>query len=150
MGTENHTKGKLIVDDKGVLRLASKSRDYHEPLILATAFTEDAWQDGDETPESQDNARRLAACWNACDGIGTDVLESEASAVMGWTRTASKLIRVAKERHELLEALESAMPKGVSMDNSNIPDGWKVPVDFTMGELRAMAATIAKVKASNG
>ena len=53
----------------------------------------------------KDNARRLVACWNACDGISTDELETTGGAAVGWTRTASKLIHATTQRDELLEAL---------------------------------------------
>jgi uncharacterized Zn finger protein len=53
------------------------------------------------------NARRLAACWNACEGLSTESLETESSAVMGWTRTASKLIAATTQRDELLAALRA-------------------------------------------
>jgi hypothetical protein len=55
------------------------------------------------------DACRLAACWNACEGISTDALETEGSAVMGWVRTSSKLIAATTQRDELLEALKSAI-----------------------------------------
>ncbi len=55
------------------------------------------------------NARRIVACVNACAGISTEALESEGSAVMGWNRTASKLIRATKQREELLAALERSL-----------------------------------------
>jgi hypothetical protein len=61
-------------------------------------------------PQEQriEDARRLVACWNACDGLSTEALETEGSAVMGWTRTASKLIRATTQRDELLADLRDA------------------------------------------
>jgi hypothetical protein len=46
---------------------------------------------------------------------------------------------------ELLEALENIIPCGVGF-NSNIQDHIIVPVDLTMGEVRAAAAAIAKAR----
>lgn len=65
----------------------------------------------DGPTSAKENARRLVACWNAADGIDTDELESEGSAVMGWNRTARKLIEVAKKCDELIAevAEESAV-----------------------------------------
>jgi hypothetical protein len=61
--------------------------------------------------------------------------------------------RVAEEREdvtlELLEALKVAVPAGVATDNRNIPDSQIIPLDFTMGELRRIAAAIAKAEALN-
>lgn len=74
--------------------------------------------------ETRANARRIAACWNACDGISTDALESNGSAVMGWTRTASKLIQVAKERDALLAAIKQI--KAVSGTPEKV---WKIAVE---------------------
>lgn len=51
------------------------------------------------------NARRLVACWNACEGISTDELETTGGAAVGWVRTASKLMHVTKQHDELLEEL---------------------------------------------
>lgn len=47
---------------------------------------------------SWDDYIRARSCVNACAGISTDSLEQEGSAVMGWQRTARKLIDVTKQR----------------------------------------------------
>lgn len=56
------------------------------------------------------NARRLAACWNACDGIGTKRLEDLGRPLMqhliGCDKRAARMV---KERHELLEALQGIL-----------------------------------------
>lgn len=56
------------------------------------------------------NARRLAACWNACDGIGTKRLEDLGRPLMqhliGCDERAARMV---KERHELLEALQGIL-----------------------------------------
>lgn len=48
------------------------------------------------------NARRLAACWNACDGISTERLERH-----GLPDFAQKISDLMAQRDELLEALQS-------------------------------------------
>lgn len=53
---------------------------------------------------SSTNARRIVACVNACEGISTDAIETEGSAVMGWVRAASKLLRLRSEHDELQES----------------------------------------------
>jgi hypothetical protein len=85
----SHTQGKLK---------AQESRIYFADL--AGGF------DIRNCPSPEANARRLVACWNACEGISTDALETEGGAVMGWVRTASKLIAATTQRDELLEALK--------------------------------------------
>lgn len=62
---------------------------------------------------SWDDYIRARACVNACAGIRTDSLEQDGSAVMGWQRTARKLIDVTKQRDDLLAALEQFLdPEG--------------------------------------
>jgi len=60
--------------------------------------------------QNEANARRLVACWNACDGLPQDALDG------GWTASGlSKfahgleisLERMAKERDELVSVLRS-------------------------------------------
>jgi hypothetical protein len=55
---------------------------------------------------------------------------------------ADEVLRAAAP--ELLDACKSAMPKGICLTNKNIPDSTVIPVDFTVGELRKIAAAIAK------
>jgi hypothetical protein len=49
---------------------------------------------------------------------------------------------------ELTAALEAWLPKNICLTNRNIPDNMNVPLeaDITMGELRAIAALIAKAR----
>lgn len=77
--------------------------------------------DPDVTEETQDeleavmdaNARRLVACWNACQGLDTDLLES--ITMLGETLADRFELRNSTERElttqrdELLEALEHLM-----------------------------------------
>ena len=62
---------------------------------------------------TEEQYRRARACVNACAGISTDAIEQEGSAVMGWQRTARKLIDVTKQRDELLDALETVNESAV-------------------------------------
>lgn len=93
-----HTEGKLIVMegpapslvDHGWRAVAYIGRK----LMLAT--TRDAFF---ENSDSAANARRLAACWNAFEGVRTDAIESGAGL------TAAEFYR---ERDALIEALRDA------------------------------------------
>ncbi|WP_299010023.1 hypothetical protein [uncultured Caulobacter sp.] len=49
---------------------------------------------------------------------------------------------------DLLSACQSVIPKNLATDNRNIPDDQIIPLDFTMGELRRIAAAIAKATPS--
>lgn len=99
--TTQHTPGRALLDeDEPIVRGEDGERIANCYRIL----------DGDpaKTPEETGmaNARRVAAAWNACEGISTEALETDGSAAMGWTRTASKLIHATKQRDELLAALK--------------------------------------------
>lgn len=53
------------------------------------------------------NARRIVACWNACEGISTEALELDGNLANGW-RLASYAMRDAiAQRDELLAALKN-------------------------------------------
>ena len=47
---------------------------------------------------------------------------------------------------ELVEALEALLPSNVSVENCNIPDDETVPVDMTLGDIRAARAALAKAQ----
>lgn len=49
----------------------------------------------------EDNARRLAACWNACEGIGTESLE-RSCLLSGMNQ---KILQLEVQRDNLLQAL---------------------------------------------
>lgn len=101
MSEAKHTRGRLQATPWGNSDCSGWDLTINAhllPLSDASSATED---------EAEANARRLVACWNACDGIATDALETEGNAALGWSRTASKLIRAATRSDELLEALQS-------------------------------------------
>lgn len=45
---------------------------------------------------------------------------------------------------DLLEACKRAIPSGVCLTNNNVPDDFTVALDCTMGDLRFIAAAIAR------
>jgi hypothetical protein len=49
---------------------------------------------------------------------------------------------------ELLDACKSMIPSNMSLGNKNIPDHMTVPLETTMGDLRKIAAAIAKATAA--
>lgn len=62
------------------------------------------------------NARRLAACWNACEGLSTEALENItmvgdtlagrfAATHQGLIKAAAGILRLETQRDELLAAL---------------------------------------------
>jgi len=76
-------------------------------------------------------------------------LPSGRVGIMGDTyRHNARLIAAAPD---LLETLKGCLPKNVCLTNRNVRDDVIVPIDVTMGELRQIAAVVAKATgASNG
>lgn len=87
---------------------------------------------------SEANARRIVACVNACAGISTESLEGECNAVIGWNRTASKLLKMGKQRDDILSALESAVRWAKPMADA--------PIDSRPTWFTAARAAIARAK----
>lgn len=58
------------------------------------------------------NARRLVACWNACDGISTE--ELEAGLIAGLISIVRAKNAVDRQRDELLFALIDLLPDAIS------------------------------------
>ena len=56
--------------------------------------------------EAEANARRLVACWNACEGIATDELE-EIARTGGMLGPREDVAKIAEQRDELREALQA-------------------------------------------
>lgn len=54
------------------------------------------------------------------------------------------ILRLILSAPDLLAAARLALPSGVCLTNPNVPDDIIIPVDFTMGELRQIAAAITK------
>lgn len=60
---------------------------------------------GEQTmPQQRENMRRMAACWNACEGIPTEVLQANQAGGLPW-RVADQ-IEARVMRDELLKALQ--------------------------------------------
>lgn len=54
------------------------------------------------------NARRLAACWNFCEGVDTDVLETQASLMQRIDGYANSMAEMAVERDRAVRELAAA------------------------------------------
>lgn len=81
-------------------------------LFRQYAETEVRFEDGpllavihEVVPQDQIDARRLVACWNACDGIQTNELEHIANTG-GMLGPREDVARIASQRDELLAELE--------------------------------------------
>jgi hypothetical protein len=105
--SEKHTQGRLKATRLGAI-VGGPIREYvngsGQDQVAMTTGTE--WMD---EGEKEANARRLVACWNACDGIPTTDLEQYAALDGVEHETVARLRFVGglvKQRDELLEALE--------------------------------------------
>lgn len=104
-----HTPGRLHVGGDGTI-----------------VYSEDGWAVCNATvfhgrhggPEvAREHARRLAACWNACEGIPTDELEpGEYEAYI--ISTGMETGRLEAERDALLEALRRLSFAAAARDNT--------------------------------
>lgn len=97
----SHTEGKLTLGNNGMIR-GGPFRQYfngkvQSQLAMVMTVHED---DVEQGITQQDNARRIVACWNACDGLPTEVLEAMANPSSSYTA-------LIKERDELVKALRN-------------------------------------------
>ena len=70
-----HTPGKMIVD-RGNLQIGTTivaGAELPGPTSVGASADVRSYEDAKAVRDA--NARRLAACWNACEGISTDALE---------------------------------------------------------------------------
>lgn len=100
-----HTPGRLKV--RGGFSIYA---DDGKTPVADTCLTNSV-PDNDEA-----NARRLAACWNACEGLDTESLEKHSLASV-----TSKLLKAKTQRDELATALSGLL--------SYFESGNSVPVD---------------------
>lgn len=95
----SNTDFKLSVDDGGPdFKIVNQER-------VVAVVCGVAWS-APSVEAERDAARRLVACWNACEGISTEVLESEP-----YLQTASYAMRRQAEarRDELIAAMEEVL-----------------------------------------
>ena len=57
---------------------------------------------------------------------------------------AAYIVHAANCFPELVEALQLCIPANVCLTNSNVPDSMIVPLDVPLGDLRKIAAVLAK------
>lgn len=103
----HHAQGPLTADARLYLR------DKHDNIIARLAGTTGKYE------SEEMNARRLVACWNACEGITTERLEDLGRPLMqhliGCDERAARQVKEAGElrahRDTLLAALRCALKK---------------------------------------
>ena len=96
-----HTKGQMTTDEA----------DHCMPheniwLMVGTRAVACVWMDDAPVPdynrEQQANARRLVACWNACEGISTEYLEGDDSLPHYARRLTAQCNELLTQRNESL------------------------------------------------
>jgi hypothetical protein len=100
----SYTQGKLSIKECG-----QGSEIVNEQGEDITEFLNGAFVD--------DDARRLVACWNACDGIPTKWIEGGAADIL------EHAVSLVKERDGLVAVIRSAQKsfeQGIKSDFSNI------------------------------
>ncbi|MDD2728298.1 hypothetical protein [Malikia sp.] len=111
-----HTQGLLAVNPTELDQITAA--DTGKEIARATHF-------GHSVDTIIANARRLAACWNACDGISTDDLDRYYGCQAGIDAALEEAslqyqLSVVVQRNELLEALEldHLLLSGANMNRS--------------------------------
>lgn len=143
--THEHTPGRIEVtegDDTHVMLVArwsdqvqpGKAPGFGDYRGIQIAELQHHSGDGAAPKEhAYANARRLAACWNACEGIRTEIIERS-----GMTRSglAKSLQSMQQQLDELLAALRRLSFAAMSRDN-------------TMGDPSSMLAAKAELSDAN-
>lgn len=125
MSTEKHTQGRLeVVDSRRIsIVLPNEIGGGFDSHCVALAFNTDGRLDADA------NARRLVACWNACEGAKTEDLEALGPQFI------EPVIKLIDQRDELLVSLERLLGKSEA-------EGWA----YSAEEREIARSAIAKVK----
>lgn len=103
--SEQHTQGLLKVSTDGSLGSIESESGLH----IGQTFQTRPIRTAEDHTERKENARRLVACWNSCQGIDTADLEAgSVSIVAKMHDEAAKL--VLAQRDELLAVLKRSRP----------------------------------------
>ena len=120
-----HTPGRLSVDEYPVtlangdlahakLSIVAQSKDPRYPHFSIGMVNFSAEFTGlypSDVEEAEANARRLVACWNACEGMATDELE-EIAQTGGMLGPREDVAKIAEQRDKLRDALKSCIEYG--------------------------------------
>ena len=141
-----HTPGRLSVDEYPVtladgksayakLSITAPSKDpryLHFSIGMVNFSAEFTGLFSSDVEEAESNARRLVACWNACEGIETDELE-EIARTGGMLGPREDVAKIAEQRDKLRDALKSCIEYGAMTGD-----------DWVADKARAALATIGE------
>lgn len=122
-----HTPGRLRLFDTYV---DPEIRDDNEKLVAVVLA------------EKANSARRLVACWNACEGIDTEDLEAGSVNIIDKLHDDAAR-RVMARRDELLAAMNGLL---AYFESGNSVATGKAVIKTDSIEVRAAYAAIAEVK----
>lgn len=127
-----HTPGRLSFEKyEGACYFNGKQQDGYAIKGLEMV------PDYEHPMHTEANARRLVACWNACEGIPTEVLEAQQAGGLPWH--VADQIEQRIQRDELLAALQAFLQGAKCVDS----DGYIAYIDIEQAIAQATAA-IAK------
>lgn len=129
--SEQHTPGRLVEDTRGPRADIRSESGRIVAVTYGLGFPKTAEGLEKRTKEDRANRRRLAACWNACEGIDTEYLEGDDS-LPHYAR------RLMAQRDELLAALEKIAGFTLSQ--------FMGPHDMALECVTVACAAIAKAK----
>ena len=115
-----HTPGRLSVDEYPVtlangdlahaklsIVAPSKAPRYlHFSIGMVNFSAEFTGLYPSDVEEAEANARRLVACWNACEGMTTDELE-QIARIGGMLGPREDVAKIAEQRDKLRDALKT-------------------------------------------
>lgn len=92
-----HTPGRLeVLDGRRIsVTIPNEVAGGFDSHCVALAFNTDGRLDAEA------NARRLVACWNACDGVETDLLEAAGDGLL------AKSLKQVGHKHDALRSAEA-------------------------------------------
>jgi len=114
-----HTHGRLTTDE-------SEHTEPYQDIWLMLGNRKVAKLSIDDAPvhdfnaEQRSFARRLVACWNACEGISTEALGLDGNLANGWRLATYAMRDAIAQRDKLLAALETLVG---TQDNPQ--NGWR-------------------------
>lgn len=149
---------KKLMQARAVLRpdLVGERLTGHIPIDIGNhgeaALVVWKMEDDQRSPDCEEMARRLVACWNACEGVETDLIEAAgdgllAKALKQVGQKHEALRNAEAQRDELLVALENIIDGTPIGEFNRNDDGLSddCPRDFTV-RIAAAHVAIAKVK----
>lgn len=144
-----HTPGRLAVTHNNweVSTLHCEGGEVAQ-VRIDSAVDEDTQQYLESVKE--DNARRLAACWNYCEDLDTEgmerAVEMNRPAKVFIDKSIKKELELLAQRDALLEALKLARKEAVGWFddgygfNPENPPEWLAPIDAAIAKATGEAA----------